>query len=99
MTEPSLGELERRMIDLAGSVQRIADQLPNTYATREAMEAQARLHAAEITNLKQDIAELRKANDDRAGSMRQIVAGLVVAFVMLLIPLIGQIQNIVGGAQ
>lgn len=92
MTEPSTAELVRRIEDLVKAVERLTSTMENTYATKEALKRVEDLHSAEITELKKD-------NDARAGSQRQILAGLVTAFVLLLIPLIGQIQTVVGGAQ
>lgn len=89
MTEPSNAELVRRIEDLVKSLERLTTTMENSYATKESVNALRDLHGAEI-------AELKKDNDARAGTQRQILAGLVVGFVLLLIPLIGQIQNVVG---
>lgn len=92
MTEPSNAELVRRIEELVKAVERLTDTVASTYATKEALKRVEDLHTAEI-------AELKKDNDARAGTQRQILAGLITAFVLLLIPLIGQIQTVVGGAQ
>lgn len=90
VTEPSPAELVRRIEELVRSVERLTNTMESTYATKESVQALRDLHGAEI-------AELKKDNDARNGTTRQIIAGLVVAFVMLLIPLIGFIQNVVAG--
>lgn len=89
MTEPSVAELVRRVEDLVKSVERLTNTMESTYATKEAMQGLKDLHGAEI-------AELKKDNEARAGFNRQIIAALIIGFVMLLIPLIGQIQSIAG---
>lgn len=89
MSEPSLGELERRLIDLTAAVQRLADTMSTTYATKESVSSLEKLHDAEIRELKKD-------NDARAGQVRQITAGLIVAGLMLLLSLVGQVQSLLG---
>ena len=89
MTEPSPAELVRRIEDLVKAVERLTKTMENTYATKESVQSLRDLHGAEI-------AELKKDNDARAGTTRQIVAALISGFVLLLIPLVGFIQSIVG---
>lgn len=89
MAEPTVAELVRRVEDLIKTVEKLTDTMVNTYATKESVQALRDLHAAEI-------AELKKDNDARAGTQRQIIAGLVIGGVMLLVPLIGAIQSIIG---
>lgn len=89
MTEPSVAELVRRVEDLVKSVERLTNTMESTYATKEAMQGLKDLHATKIR-------ELEKDNEARANTFRQIIASLVIGFVLLLIPLIGQIQSIVG---
>lgn len=89
MTEPSVAELVRRVEALVTSVENLTNRIEATYATKESVEGLRMV-------VEQRLKELEKDNDARANTQRQIVAGLVIGFVMLLIPLISAIQNIVG---
>lgn len=92
MTEPSNAELVRRIEELVRSVERLTSTMESTYATKEAVAALRELHASQIR-------ELQKDNEARAGTNRQIIASIVVGFVLLLIPLVGSIQTAVGGVR
>lgn len=92
MSDPSNAELVRRLDELVRSIERLTTTMENTYATKESVKRVEDLHASRLR-------ELEKDNENRAGRERQIIASVVVGAVLLLIPLIGQIQNIVGGVQ
>lgn len=90
MNEPSNAELVRRIEELVRAIEGLTSRMETTYATKEAVQGLREVHGTKIR-------ELEKDNEARAGFNRQIIAALVIGFVLLLIPLIGQIQSVVGG--
>ena len=84
-SEPSLGEILRRLNEIAKQQERFAER----FVTKEQSDIELRLRD-------QRLDELEKDNDARAGTTRQIVASLIVGFLLVLIPLVGTVQAAIG---
>ena len=84
-SEPSLGEILRRLNEIAKQQERFVER----FVTKEQSDIELRLRD-------QRLDELEKDNDARAGTTRQIVASLIVGFLLVLIPLVGTVQAAIG---
>lgn len=92
MTEPpSIAEVVRRLDDISRQIQELVRTQEERYATKEAVRSLREVHDVRIK-------ELEKDAEAQAGFKRQVAAGAIVGFLLLLIPLIGMIQSLVGGA-
>ena len=80
-SEPSLGEILRRLNEIAKQQERFVER----FVTKEQSDIELKLRD-------QRLDELEKDNDARAGTTRQIVASLIVGFLLVLIPLVGTVQ-------
>ena len=84
-SEPSLGEILRRLNEIAKQQERFVER----FVTKEQSDIELKLRD-------QRLDELEKDNDARAGTTRQIVASLIVGFLLVLIPLVGTVQAAIG---
>ena len=84
-SEPSLGEILRRLNEIAKQQERFVEH----FVTKEQSNIELKLRD-------QRLDELEKDNDARAGTTRQIVASLIVGFLLVLIPLVGTVQAAIG---
>ncbi len=94
MSEPTNAELVHRIDQLVrqqeamlGRVDQLLRDVAQMYATKERVEALENLH-------NQRLKELEKDNESAAGFRRQVAAGFIVGFLLLLLPLLGAIQSI-----
>lgn len=94
MNEPNLSVLEQRLTDLvvkvtelAGRLDKLAENLGSQYVSKGEYGAHRESDARRV-------AELEKDNDARAATMRQIFAGLAVQILFLLILAAGVISNL-----
>lgn len=96
MNEPSMFELVRRLDEITqqqaamlARLDLLLRDVAQTYATKESM-----LAALALRDIKID--ELEKDNESAAGFRRQVAAGFIVGFLLLLVPLLGVLNKAIG---
>jgi hypothetical protein len=91
VSDPTNAELVRRLDELVRRIDDLVRTQEARYATKETVDRVEQVHS-------QRIKELEKDNEAAAAFKRQVTAGFIVGFLLLLVPLIGFVQNLAGGA-
>lgn len=78
-----------KQTELTLRLDRLTETLANTYLPRSEYDAERRGDAFRLM-------ELEKDNENQGAFRRQVAAGFVVGFLLLLIPLVGLVANLGG---
>ena len=99
--DPTLGEIMRRLEELARSMQQLASTLESSYVRREVYEAKHQaLYSYVDAKTKEntdDIADLKRQRQEGQAFRRQIIAGVSVLAIGMVLNLLLVINQITGG--
>ena len=102
MSDPTPGEILRRLDEVTRSVERLASTLESSYVRREVYDAKHEALRAytdsKAKELADDIADLNRHRSSEQAFRRQIVAGAAVGAILLILNLLFAINGITGGS-
>lgn len=79
----------QRQAELAKQLENLSDKLASTYV-------QQGTYAANRESDERRFRELEKDNENSAGFRRQVAAGFIVGFLLILLPLLGTVTSAIG---
>ncbi|MGZ4520299.1 MAG: hypothetical protein ACXVXP_09730 [Mycobacteriaceae bacterium] len=97
MTEPSTGELVRRLDEVARSIERVASTLESSYVRREVYEAKHEALRAwarqEFADVRADVARIEADRSSDKAFRRQITVAISSGFVLMILNLLMAASN------